>query len=248
MILLLGGTADGRTAAEKIAAKGHKIIYSSISSYNAPFPSLRLIWHRGAMDQKGLVEFIGENDIDLLIDATHPYAKQASENAMAAAAECGIRYVRLERPGISSFGDAQDVIRCDSYETAVEYLNNHPGNILSTTGSRELERYEPVDKSRLYIRVLPTSSIIAKCEELGYKPSHIIAMQGPFTRAMNCAMIDALNIRYITTKDSGDIGGVREKIEAAKDCGAIVLCIDRPSVDYPEICSTPDSLIQYLDL
>ena len=118
--------------------------------------------------------------------------------------------------------------------------------MLTTTGSRELAHYQPLDKKRLYIRVLPTSGVLAKCEALGYKPSHIVAMQGPFTKAMNAVMIDQFGIRFVTTKDSGDVGGVADKIAAAKDSGAQVLCVDRPALDYPEIVTNVDELLSRL--
>ena len=73
-----------------------------------------------------------------------------------------------------------------------------------------------------------------------------ISMQGPFSFELNAAMIHALKIRYVTTKDSGDIGGVAEKIRAAAACGAEVLCIDRPKLDYPETVATAEALVARL--
>lgn len=246
MILVLGGTADGREAAERLAAAGRSVIYSSISAYNAPAESVRLGWHIGAMDAQGLAAMLRERAITLLVDGTHPYARTASENALAACRELGVRYIRLERPGLEAMAEKDAVIRCESYEAAVTYLLAHSGNILTTTGSRELARYQALPRERVFSRVLPTSGVIAKCEELGYLPRQIIAMQGPFSFEMNAAMIRAFNIRYITTKDSGDIGGVAEKIRAAAACGAEVLCIDRPKLDYPETAATVEALVARL--
>ena len=247
MILLLGGTLDGRMAAVSLAEKGRDVIYSSVSGYNAPKETDHLTCRAGAMTRDVLETFIADNGISVIVDATHPYARAASEGAMAAAKNTGIRYVRLERPGIESLKVPTDaVIHFDSYEGAVEYLNHHPGNILTTTGSRELARYDALDKERIFARVLPTSKVIAECEALGYKPSRIIAMQGPFTKEMNIAMMRAFDIKYLTTKDSGDIGGVAEKISAAAACGVKVLCVDRPRLDYPEVCATPEDLVNIL--
>lgn len=246
MILVLGGTADGREAAEQLAAAGRSVIYSSISAYNAPAESPRLDWHIGAMDAQGLAAMLRERAITLLVDATHPYARAASENALAACRALGVRYIRLERPGLEAMAGKDAVIRCESYEAAVAYLLVHPGHILTTTGSRELARYQALPRERVFPRVLPTAGVIAKCEELGYLPRQIIAIQGPFSFELNAAMIRAFNIRYITTKDSGDIGGVAEKIRAAAACGAEVLCIDRPKLDYPETAATAEALVARL--
>ena len=247
MILLLGGTLDGRMAAVSLAEKGRDVIYSSVSGYNAPQETEHLICRAGAMAQDALETFISGHGISIIVDATHPYAKAASVAAMAAAKNTGVRYVRLERPGIESLNVPTDsVLHFDNYEGAVDFLNHHPGNILTTTGSRELARYEEIDKERIFARVLPTSKVIAECEALGYKPSRIIAMQGPFSKEMNIAMMHAFDIKYLTTKDSGDIGGVAEKISAAAACGVKVLCIDRPRLSYPEMCSTPEDLVKIL--
>jgi precorrin-6x reductase len=246
VILVLGGTADGREAAERLAAAGRRVIYSSVSAYNAPAESVRLDWHIGAMDAKGLAAMMHGQRVDLLVDGTHPYARAASENALAVCRALGVRYIRLERPGLEAMAEKDAVIRCESYEAAVAYLAAHPGNILTTTGSRELSRYQALPRERVFPRVLPTAEVIAKCEELGYLPRQIVAMQGPFSFELNAAMIHALKIRYITTKDSGDIGGVAEKIRAAAACGAEVLCIDRPKLDYPETVATAEALVAQL--
>lgn len=248
MIFVEGGTADGREAAEQLSARGMDVIYSSISNYNAPKQNTHLKWHIGAMDGDALEAFLKANAVTVFVDGTHPYAKAASVNAMAACQAVGLRYIRLERPGISAMKpEFQRIVRhFPDYDTMVGYLKDVPGNILATTGSRELAHYQPLDKERLYIRVLPTSGVLAKCEDLGYKPNHIAAMQGPFSKAMNVAMIENFDIHFVTTKDSGDIGGVTDKIAAAEACGAEILCVDRPALDYPEIVTDAGELMSRL--
>jgi precorrin-6A/cobalt-precorrin-6A reductase len=248
LILVLGGTADGRIAAEQLADKKQDTLYSSVSGYYQPRSAGPLTLHTGAMDLPALTAFMKQKAITLCVDATHPYAKTASENAMAASKAAGIRYIRLERPGMAAAHQTGEVLGFPDYDAAVQYLKNHPGNILTTTGSRELEHYSVLDKKRLYLRVLPTSGVLKKCEALGYKPNRIIAVQGPFSVALNRAMMAAWAIRYVTTKDSGDLGGVKEKIEAAQQCGARVICIERPKLDYPEVCETPGALIERLKI
>jgi precorrin-6A/cobalt-precorrin-6A reductase len=116
-------------------------------------------------------------------------------------------------------------------------------NILLTTGSRQLEAFEGLPKDRTYIRVLPTAGVLKKCENLGYKPRQILALQGPFSVEMNVAIMKEFNIGFMVTKDSGDVGGVKEKIEAARIVGAKVLFIRRPAVAYPRQVSTVDEAV-----
>ena len=247
MILVLGGTADGRQAAELLAARGRAVIYSSVSGINAPEEGGCLRVHNGAMDQDGLTAFLKAEAITQCVDATHPYAAQVSRNAMAACAAADAAYIRLERPGMEALNVPEGTIRYfEDYEAMVDFLKDHDGPVLTTTGSRELGRYAGLDPERLYVRVLPTSGVLKKCEDLGYKPGRIIAIQGPFSREMNRIMMAEHGIRYITTKDSGDLGGVAEKVLAAADCGATVLCVRRPQLAYPTVCATPEEVLAVL--
>jgi precorrin-6A/cobalt-precorrin-6A reductase len=245
-VAVLGGTADGRRTAELLSEAGIPAVYSSVSGINAPdekaWPGITN--HTGAMDEDAMAAWLAGLDARLCVDATHPYAREVSINAMAACAQSATPYLRLERRGIAP--DRDDLVTCDSYAEAVAYLAAHEGRILTTTGSRELEAYNSLPKERLILRVLPTSRVLAKCEALGYKPANIIAMQGPFSREINLALLRAFDIAYLVTKDSGDVGGVEEKLEAARACGVTVLCIGRPSLDYPAVCATPEEAIQWI--
>ncbi|NTW73188.1 MAG: precorrin-6A/cobalt-precorrin-6A reductase, partial [Eubacteriaceae bacterium] len=73
-----------------------------------------------------------------------------------------------------------------------------------------------------------TSSVLKKCEDLGFSPGNILALQGPFSEELNQAMYQEYQIKYMVTKDSGSIGGVREKILPALKMGIQVLILKRP--------------------
>ena len=81
---------------------------------------------------------------------------------------------------------------------------------------------------RLYARVLATHDGIAACEQAGLAHSHILAMQGPFSQALNEAVFRQWNIRWMVTKDGGRNGGFVEKLAAAQSCGVGVLVLTRP--------------------
>jgi precorrin-2 dehydrogenase/sirohydrochlorin ferrochelatase/precorrin-6A/cobalt-precorrin-6A reductase len=97
-------------------------------------------------------------------------------------------------------------------------------------GSKELPAFASVRNARrrLFARVLPTSAVIAQCEKLGYDAGHLIAMQGPFSESMNEQMLAMTGASVLVTKDGGDAGGMREKLEAAQKAGAEVIVIARP--------------------
>ena len=77
--------------------------------------------------------------------------------------------------------------------------------------------------------MLPTREGIAACEAAGIPHKNIIAMQGPFSYALNCALIKQFSIRYLVTKDGGAVGGFAEKAQAAQNTGAQLIVVRRPA-------------------
>lgn len=170
--------------------------------------------------------FRGER-FDLVIDATHPYASAVTDNITQACSRTGTEYVRLAREDAASPVDAVCV---PDIASAVAFLNSATGNILLTTGSKDLPAFSAIDgfAGRVYARVLPMESSLIQCRESGLEPSHIIAMQGPFSAAMNAAMIESVDAAFVVTKESGRAGGFEEKAAAAAKTGAKLVVIGRP--------------------
>lgn len=83
-------------------------------------------------------------------------------------------------------------------------------------------------KERLYPRILPMVETVQSALELGYQRNHLICMQGPFTYDFNVGLLKQIQASYLVTKDSGDIGGLEDKLKAAQDLGVTVLMIARP--------------------
>ena len=177
-------------------------------------------------------EFIRNQGIHLVIDATHPHARLVSEEIQEA---CGRTGVRLERC-LRAEGEqnkARDWVEVDSIQEAVSFLSSVSGVIFATTGSKELEALcqIPDYQKRVYARVLPTSNVLKKCEKLGITGSHLIAMQGPFSTEMNTLFLRQTKAEWLLTKDSGRAGGFQEKVEAARENGTRVVVIRRPEED-----------------
>ena len=84
---------------------------------------------------------------------------------------------------------------------------------------------------RLFVRVLPTHQALDLCAAAGMVQSHVIAMQGPFSRDFNAALYDQLRIRTMVSKDSGQPGGVADKVLPALERGIDVVMIERPKED-----------------
>lgn len=122
------------------------------------------------------------------------------------------------------------IVTCDSVMSAAKELEKISGNILLLTGSKDLKTImaEISDKTRVYTRVLPNIESITKCEEAGLRGKQIIAMQGPFSKDMNVALINEICASVILTKESGATGGLDEKLLAASECGIKVVMIESP--------------------
>ncbi|MCT4598948.1 MAG: precorrin-6A reductase [Vallitalea sp.] len=245
MILILGGTSDSIVIANKIKEINREVILSTATEYGREIANNsfhgKIIF--GKKDNKQLKDFCISNNIDLIIDATHPYANLISENAIVVSKELNIMYTRYERPLINK--DYEKYIVCKSYEEASKLLNKMDGNILLTTGSKDVELIlEHIqDTSRVYIRVLPQSKVIEKLENLNIGLSQIIAMKGPFTKELNKAIIDQTDCKVIVTKESGSQGKTYEKLVAASECNVKVVLIERPKINYPNTYYDIDELI-----
>ncbi len=163
---------------------------------------------------------------ELVLDATHPYAAEVTVNIREACEETDIFYVRVLREA----GAHKEAVYVENTQEAVNYLKHTTGNVLLTTGSKELSAYTEIPdyQNRLFARVLSIQNVIEACRSLGFEGRNLIAMQGPFSKELNAAMLRQYDCRYLVTKDSGKAGGFEEKINAAIECDVIPVIIGRP--------------------
>ncbi|MGN0408249.1 MAG: precorrin-6A reductase [Bacteroides sp.] len=233
-ILIFAGTTEGRELSECLAASGIAHTVCVATEYGEvvlkEHPLMKV--HRGRMNREEIKEFIRNGNFEAVVDATHPYADVVTDNIKSAMQETDIPYLRLKRE-LDVSQTYQGAVYFDTNEACAEALQKHKGNILLTTGSKELSKYcvsEEI-KSRLFVRVLPGMESLSLCMEQGIKGNRIIAMQGPFTTEMNEALIHQYNISCMVTKQSGTSGGYPEKLMAAKNTGIPLYVIGHPSED-----------------
>jgi precorrin-6Y C5,15-methyltransferase (decarboxylating) len=225
-IAVFSGTSDGRRLCECLSrAKIDATVCVATAYGGAVMPSLAGITVReGRMELGEMTDFLRE--FDTVADATHPYAAVVSDNLRSVCAELGVRYLRLVRPENSD----GDVIRVPTTRAAAEYLNSVTGSALITTGGKELGEFTAVNgfAERLFARILPDADGVLRAASLGFSGKHLICIQGPFSREMNAAMLRDTGAEYLVTKDTGDAGGLPEKLAAARETGARVVLISRP--------------------
>ncbi len=243
-ILLFAGTTEGRICAEKLKKYGISMDVCVATEYGKEMiePSKFINILRGRLDLNGIKDLIDKNDYQLVIDATHPYATCVSKNIKEAVESRNLPYIRIKRESLFlDYG-----IYFNNYDEMILRLKNTKGNILLTTGSKELIRFssDPDLKERLIVRVIPGEESIRLCSELGIEREKIIAMQGPFSFNMNQAIIKEYDIKILVTKESGTAGGFREKIEAAKKEGVSCFILRRPKDDLNEEGISLDDAIE----
>lgn len=229
-ILLFAGTTEGRHLAEYLNRYEIETHVCVATEYGEKLMVEGAYLHirAGRMTDEEMAEMMRKEGFTLTVDATHPYAALVSENIRRACDRTGTEYIRLVRP---SSGDSGSCICVASVKEAVEFLKNTEGNILVTTGSKELHYFTelPCYQERVYARVLSTPEVAASCKELGFEGKHLICMQGPFGEDLNVAMLRHVDAAWMVTKESGKNGGYEDKLRAAKKAGAKVVLVGRPA-------------------
>lgn len=218
-ILIFAGTTEGRKLSECLSKADilHTVCVATEYGELVLTENDCAHVHMGRMDVEEMSAFISDGQFSAVVDATHPYAQVVTENIRTAMKGKDIPYIRLKRETDDSY-DYDKIRSFECNEDCAEALLQINGNILLTTGSKELSVYcghENI-KDRLYVRVLPGLESLSLCNENGIMGRHILALQGPFTVDMNEAMLRQYDISCLVTKKSGRAGGYIEKLEAAK--------------------------------
>lgn len=243
MIFVLAGTQDGREIAKLLLENGYDVAASVVSRYGGELLAhacgQKFLINDKSLDEKALQEYMQEHGVRVLVDASHPYAVNASRNAMSACSALSVPYIRYERDLTEVDYDKITVVH--SYEEAAEAASKLGQRIFLTTGSRNLDKFvhsPDLKNCELTARVLPTAEVIGLCESLGLNAGHIVALQGPFSMELNRELFRKYGAEVIITKNSGTIGGTDTKFAAAAELNLPIVLIDRPKLNYP--CITHD--------
>lgn len=261
-VLIYAGTTEGRELAQELAREriycdisvateyGRQIMDEKISPY------ICILQGRMTAEQMRLK---CENERYLaVVDATHPFATEVSVNIRESLKGLDIPYFRLGREkipgeeGERQAGERQAGERQTGEQQAeeqnymarkyfqntaacVEALKKTEGKIFLTTGSKELSAFcrEETIRKRLVVRVLPGMESLQECVRNGLEGRQIIAMQGPFSKEMNLAMIRQYQASVLVTKESGKTGGEDTKLAAAGEAQIPSYIILRPDEKTP---------------
>ena len=254
-ILVMAGTRDAVKIIEQLSENKKsystdksplKILATTTTSYGADIAKKtgadEVISKPLTSDE--LEDLIEKKEVDLLVDATHPFAVNATTNAIISAKKTSIKYLRYERPSldyshiegvhqVKSFKEAgklaSEVLR--DLNTEKEVRIESEKKVMHLAGVSTIKPVlENVSPEQLVVRVLPNTTSIGQCQELGFSGENVIAMQGVFSKEFNKALMREYNAGVVISKESGQTGGVPDKIEAALELGLEVILVIRPEI------------------
>lgn len=247
MILILGGTTEGKDLFCRLQKLKVPCLMSVASEYASQLVPEKYIDHIrvGKLGLAEMEKLLKNEQAAVVVDATHPFAVEASRNAMEAANSTGVLYVRLERD-LGGIPEHPAVEVVDELAEISNYLS--PGKVVfSTLGSKHLDELSPLIKDagcRLVARVLPQEEVMQKCLALGLEPADIVAMQGVFSKGLNREIFSHFGADWLITKESGREGGQDSKIQAALELQMQVVVWRRPELDYPLSYTSVDELVE----
>lgn len=225
-ILILGGTGDAIELATKLITLPHLEVITSLAGRthepSVPSGTLRVGGFGGAT---GLSEYLREQQIDLLIDATHPFAAQMSWNAAAAAIGTGIPHLMLMRPAWQKVAGDQ-WIDVESVEAGARAIPALAKRVFVTIGRQQLAPFATLIHTWLLIRSIdPPSIAIAN--------GQILLDRGPFSLEQERQLLQDYQIAAIVSKNSGG-DATYAKIAAARELGIPVVMVQRPEMPLGE--------------
>ncbi len=240
-MLILGGTAEARMLAERLAARRDLDITLSLAGRTAS-PARQPVRVRvgGFGGAAGLADYLLRERIGMLIDATHPYAEIISANAAAAAQKSNVPFVALRRPlWVAVAGDRWTEV--STVSDAVQALGKYPRRVFVTLGRKELAPFAAAPQHHYLIRSVDPVDPPLLLPHVSY-----VTARGPFAEADDRALMAAHWIDVVVAKNSGG-SATYGKIAAARAVGVEVIVLRRPPAPDAPTVATVEGVLAWLD-
>ena len=224
MILVFGGTTEGRRAVEVLEEAGSLYYYSTKTDEQEihMHHGIHLV---GVLVREAMIDICEKQSIRLIIDAAHPFAQHLHQTIADVAESLAIPVIRYER--IYPPRDT-DVEWIDDYSQIPQDIHS----LLATTGVQSIQKLKPLEQQgmKIYYRILPRESSIDMALQQGATEEQLIYYEDSSTIEIDA---DA-----ILLKESGISGGFIEKVKAAKEKGMRIIVLKRPQLIIPSpLCS-----------
>lgn len=225
MILVLGGTTEGRKAVCELEEAGSTFYYSTKTG-EQDVELCHGIAISGALTESDMKAFCQEKAIRLIIDAAHPFASMLHDTVAMVGTQLHLPVIRFER--IFPPRDA-DITWVDSYDDVIEILGRQPGlTVEATTGVQSIARLKPLEQKgiRMYYHILDRQSSIDKAMKCGVSMDQIVRYGQP----------EEVNADVMILKESGLSGGFLQKTESARQRNMKMIAIRRPATPSSFLC------------
>ena len=239
-ILILGGTAEARDLASRLVADTRFEVISSLAGRTRdPIMPEGFVRIGGFGGTDGLKTYLKEEEINLVADATHPFAAGMSSNAAAACAAAGVPYLRLERPAWSP--GPGDVWRSvPDVETAARSVPENAVALI-TIGRQEIAPFLERGDVHLVLRMIEPP-------EVDLPPTAIlVAARPPFSLQEERETLEAHGITVLVTKNSGG-DATAAKLIAARELNVPVIMIERPVKSQADTAASAERMVDLISL
>lgn len=239
-LLILGGTGEARALAARAAEISDLDVVSSLAGRTRR-PRLPEGQHRigGFGGPEGLVRYLSDERIDIVVDATHPFAARISENAVLACGRARRPLIALRRPEWRREpGDLW--IEVATIEDAAGAMTDHGRRVFVTVGGGEIGPFEHRPDVWLLVRLMELDG-----DPPAITAGDVIASRGPFDTDGETRLMTDYRIDCLATKNSGG-AATYPKIAAARALGLPVIMVRRPPPPDAEGVETVDAAIEWL--
>ena len=240
-ILILGGTTEARDLAGLLGERADLAVTLSLAGRTLdPAPQPVPVRSGGFGGAEGLAAYLATHAIDLLIDATHPFAKQISANARTASEAVRIPLLRLERLGWEEVeGDRWTHVA--SVSAAVAALGEAPRRVFLTIGRQEAKTFDAAPQHHYLVRSVDPVDPPLHAPDVEY-----ILARGPFSVEDEVALLRENAIDVIVSKNSGG-DATQAKIAAARILGLPVVLIARTRTEDGHRAETAQEAVRLAD-
>jgi precorrin-6A/cobalt-precorrin-6A reductase len=238
-LLILGGTGEAVALAEAVARElpDWDVVTSLAGVTTSPVKGPGRMREGGFGGAAGLAAYLKDESIDLLVDATHPFAATMARNAEQAARESGVPRIKLVRPMWARRAEDRWV-EVDNPQAAAQALTELGArSVFLTLGRRDLDAFAGLADTRFVVRMIEPPE-----EPLPLEVVELLLARGPFTTGDEIALMRDHGIDAVVSKASGG-SATQAKILAARDLGIPVVMVSRPPMpDGDQACSLDDAL------
>jgi len=240
-VLLLGGTGDSRSLAEHLQNYRRVEVVTSLAGRTeqpATIPGALRIGGFGGVE--ALAAYLRDEAIDLLVDATHPFAARISGNAAAACRATGTPRLVISRPPWQEVPE-DNWIRVPSAEAAADALPGLAERVFISVGRQELDAFADLPNIWFLVRMID-----APRNELPLKHYEVVLGRGPFDQNGERALFLLHGIQALVTKNSGG-EATYAKIAVARELGLPVVLIERPEQQPSDAVSSVDEALAWIE-